>query len=150
MGVAAGSNEGLSSAQFQVMYVCVWKVSLALFVPGSPFRRYLALIFLFSPSHSHTSQTLLFLLRTLLAPLTQIPPPFHHFHHLVFPYSTTVFLYLFSLSSPLSLPLSLHLSFTHYHFQLSLCFLSYLPSSIALYSQWTGPTDSKCGECVKF
>lgn len=61
---------------------------------------------------------------------------------------TPLFLYLYSLSSPLSLPLSLHLSFTHYHFQLSLCFLSYLPSPVALYSQWTGPMDSKWGVWV--
>lgn len=34
-------------------------------------------------------------------------------------------------------------------FQLSLCFLFYLPSFVALYSRWTGPMDSKCAVCER-
>lgn len=52
-------------------------------------------------------------------------------------------------TSPLSLPLSLHRFFTHYHCQLSLCFVT-LPS-VALYSQWMGPMDKQVrGSCVCF
>lgn len=107
------------------------------------------MLFLFFQTHSHTFQTWPFLLCTLLASLTQIPAPSHHFHCLLL---STLLAYLFPCppqTSPLSLPLSLHRFFTHYHCQLSLCFVT-LPS-VALYSQWMGPMDKQVrGSCVCF
>lgn len=50
------------------------------------------MLFLFFQTHSHTFQTWPFLLCTLLASLTQIPAPSHHFHCLLL---STLLAYLF-------------------------------------------------------
>lgn len=61
-------------------YVCVWKVCVGLSVPGSSFLKYFSPFFFFCSLHR--TPIPLKPRSFSFAPLSRIPPPFHHFHWL--------------------------------------------------------------------